>query len=76
MKATRTGPAAFLVEFETDEELREEYATNLSAGGLRLPTTEKVAPFSTLSVTEEAPGRELNAGNTRFHDRPRWCPRL
>ena len=50
MKTVRTGPLAFTVEFESEEELAAEARTNLSAGGLRLPTTEKVSVFSRLSL--------------------------
>lgn len=51
MQVTRTGSLAFKVEFETEDELREEYRTNLSMGGLRLLTDEKVALFSAVSLT-------------------------
>ena len=40
MNVTRTASAAFIVEFESEEELREEHRANLSMGGLRLATTE------------------------------------
>ncbi len=50
MKAVRTGPQAFTVEFESEEELAAEARTNLSSGGLRLPTKEKLAIFSRLSL--------------------------
>lgn len=56
MRAARTGPQEFTVEFDSVEELVAEHRTNLSAGGLRLPTAEKVALFSALSVTLRAPG--------------------
>jgi hypothetical protein len=55
MKVTRTASAAFTVEFETEEELREEHRANLSMGGLRLPTTEAVALNATLLVTLRGP---------------------
>ena len=38
------------MEFESEAELAAEARTNLSAGGLRLPTTEKIAVFSRLSL--------------------------
>ena len=38
------------MEFESEAELAAEARTNLSAGGLRLPTTEKLAIFSRLSL--------------------------
>lgn len=50
MKTVRTGPLAFTVEFESEEELAAEARTNLSAGGLRLPTAEKLSVFSRLSL--------------------------
>ncbi len=50
MRTVRTGPLAFTVEFESEEELAAEARTNLSAGGLRLPTAEKLAIFSRLSL--------------------------
>lgn len=51
MKITRTASAAFLAEFESEDELREEYRVNLSQGGLRLPTAETAPLHSTLLVT-------------------------
>ncbi|MFN7986868.1 MAG: hypothetical protein U0529_05315 [Thermoanaerobaculia bacterium] len=50
MRAVRTGPQAFTVEFDSEEELAAEARTNLSAGGLRLPTREKLALFARLSI--------------------------
>jgi len=50
VRTVRTGPLAFTVEFESEEELAAEARTNLSAGGLRLPTAEKLAIFSRLSL--------------------------
>ena len=50
MKTVRTGPQAFTVEFESEEELAAEARTNLSSGGLRLPTKEKLAIFSRLAL--------------------------
>jgi hypothetical protein len=51
MKVDRTAPGAFTVEFESDEELRDEHRANLSVGGLRLPTAERPLLYSTLVVT-------------------------
>jgi hypothetical protein len=51
MRVERTGPLAFTIEFESEDELRAEYASNLSAKGLRLGTAEKVANFATLTLT-------------------------
>lgn len=50
MKTERTGPAAFTVEFESEAELEAEARTNLSAGGLRLPTRERLALFAKLQL--------------------------
>src|SRR5258706_14665459 len=55
MKVTRTASAAFTVEFESEDELREEQRANLSMGGLRLATTETVALNATLLVTLRGP---------------------
>ena len=55
MRVSRTGPAAFLAELESEEELREEHRVNLSQGGLRLPTDETVALFAPLTVTLRGP---------------------
>jgi len=55
MKVTRTASAAFTVEFESEDELREEHRANLSMGGLCLPTTETVALNTTLLVTLRGP---------------------
>jgi len=51
LKCSRTGPTAFTVEFESGEELLREYRTNLSMGGLRLETPDRVALHSTLTIT-------------------------
>lgn len=50
MRTERTGPAAFTVEFESEAELEAEARANLSAGGLRLPTREKLALFARLEL--------------------------
>src|SRR4051812_33166461 len=55
MNVTRTASAAFTVEFENEEELREEHRANLSMGGLRLATTESVALNATLLLTLRGP---------------------
>jgi len=55
MKVTRTASAAFIVEFESEDELREEHRANLSMSGLRLATTETVALNATLLVTLRGP---------------------
>jgi hypothetical protein len=55
MIVTRTGVAAFTVEFESEEELREEQRTNLSVGGLRLITSETVAPQTAVTIALRGP---------------------
>jgi hypothetical protein len=64
MKVDRTAPGAFTVEFESEQELRDEHRANLSVGGLRLPTAERPALFSTLVATLRGVGgsqAEVNA---------------
>ena len=51
MKVTRTASAAFTAAFESEEELREEFRTNLMFGALALPTSEAIASDTTLLVT-------------------------
>jgi hypothetical protein len=55
MKVTRTASAAFTVEFDNEEELREEHRANLSMGGLRVVTSEAAALNATLLVTLRGP---------------------
>jgi hypothetical protein len=55
MKAERTGSAAFTVDFESEQELRDEHRTNLSFGALLIPAAEAVAPDTTLLVTLRGP---------------------
>ena len=55
MKTARVGPNAFSIDFETEEELREEHRTNLSQHGLRLPVPERPALFSPAEVTLRGP---------------------
>ncbi len=50
MRSVRTGPLAFTVDFESESELAAEARTNLSAGGLRLPTPERLPVFTRLSL--------------------------
>lgn len=56
MKADRTGLASFTVEFENEAELEAEIRTSLAAGGLRLPTRERLALFTRLSLVLRPPG--------------------
>jgi hypothetical protein len=55
VRVERTADAVFTAEFESEEELREEYRLNLSQGALRLPTAETVALHTTLLVTLRGP---------------------
>lgn len=51
MKVTRTASAAFTAEFESEEELREEFRANLMFGALALPTAESLPADSAVLVT-------------------------
>lgn len=65
MNVTRTGPAAYTVEFESEDELREEHRANLSVGGLRLLTAEPAAFNSAIAITLRGPwGGEATARGT------------
>lgn len=55
MRANRDASAGFTVEFESEQELREEHRTNLSFGALRVPTVETLALHTTLLVTLRGP---------------------
>ncbi|HEV7764523.1 MAG TPA: hypothetical protein VGQ76_05940 [Thermoanaerobaculia bacterium] len=55
MKITRTTAAAFTVELESEEELRNEHRVNLAHSALRLPTNESIALNTTLLVTLVGP---------------------
>jgi len=55
MIVTRTGAAAFTLEFESGEELHAEHGTNLTHGALRLPTIESVALYAPISVLLRGP---------------------
>ena len=55
MRAARTGPNAFTLEFESEDELREEHRANLSQGGLRLPVPDRPALFTPAEVTLRGP---------------------
>lgn len=55
MKVTRTASAAFTVEFESEQELRDEERDNLSVGGLRLRTAESIPLHTTLLLTLRGP---------------------
>lgn len=55
MKVKRNASASFTAEFESEEELQDEYRTNLSVGALRLPTVERVALHTRMQVTLRGP---------------------
>src|SRR5437588_5874008 len=55
MNVQRTAAAAFVAEFESEQELRDEHRDNLSFGALRLATTESVPLYTVLSVTLRGP---------------------
>lgn len=65
MKVERTGSGAFVAEFETEQELRDEHATNLSFGALSLRTGESVALHTPVDVMLRGPwGGEIAARAT------------
>jgi hypothetical protein len=55
MKAERTASAAFTVDFESEQELRDEHRTNLRFGALLIPTAETFALDTALLVTLRGP---------------------
>ena len=55
MIVERTSSAAFTAAFDTEEELRAEHETNLQAGALRLPTSERLSLHTKLTVTLRGP---------------------
>lgn len=55
MNVIRTAEAAFTATFETEEELREQHAANLSFGALSLPTGTVLPPDTPLAVTLHGP---------------------
>jgi hypothetical protein len=55
MNVQRTGAAAFLAAFASEEELRAEHRDNLSFNALRLPTEERVPLHTVLAVTLRGP---------------------
>ena len=55
MNVIRTAEAAFTATFETEEELREQHAANLSFGALSLATGTVLPPDTSLVVTLHGP---------------------
>ncbi|MEW6129748.1 MAG: PilZ domain-containing protein [Acidobacteriota bacterium] len=51
MKTVAITSEHFAVEFESEDELRIEYANNISAGGLLIPTSTELQPFSPMQLT-------------------------
>jgi len=51
MKVERTAATAFKADFESEQEVQDEYRTNLSFGALRLPTAESVATDTVVTLT-------------------------
>jgi len=65
VKAARTGPNAFTLEFDSEDELREEHRANFSQGGLRLPVADRPVLFSPAELTLRGPsGREARVKGT------------
>ena len=56
MKVDRTSDAAFIAEYETEQELRDDHRLNLSQAALLLPTAETVPVDAKLLVTLRGPG--------------------
>src|SRR5512140_1660110 len=56
MISTRTAPASFVLEFESEDEVRAEHAANIAHGALRLPTEEKVPLHTALAVSLRGAG--------------------
>jgi len=56
MKVKRISDSAFRAEFESEEELREEYRLNLSQGALRLATDHTAPLHATLLIMLLGPG--------------------
>jgi hypothetical protein len=57
MKTSQIGPQAFLLEFESEEELRAEERAHLSVGGLFLRPAGPLAPFVRVTVALRLHGR-------------------
>jgi hypothetical protein len=57
MKLSQTGPQAFLLEFESEEELRAEERAHLSVGGFFLQPAGPLAPFAKVTVALRLLGR-------------------
>lgn len=51
MRVSVDGSGGAVVEFESDEEFDAEYAGNIAAGGLAIPTAERLPEFTPLRLT-------------------------
>jgi hypothetical protein len=57
MKVSQAAPQAFILEFESEEELRAEERAHMSVGGLFLQTAGPLAPFTKVTVALRLLGR-------------------
>src|ERR1700687_1276601 len=57
MKLSQSGPQAFVLEFEDEEELRAEDRADLSGGGVFRPPAAPLPPFAKVTVTLRLTGR-------------------
>jgi hypothetical protein len=57
MKLSQIAPQAFILEFETEEELRAEERAHMSVGGLFLQPAGPLAPFAKVTVALRLLGR-------------------
>lgn len=55
MQVTCSSPGAYTIAFESEDELREEHRTNLSVGGVRLPTADALPLHSPVELTLRGP---------------------
>lgn len=56
MRVETLGSAAYLVEFESEAELREAERAHLAVGGMLLPTAEALAPDQAVALTLRVEG--------------------
>lgn len=65
MNVTRMAPNEFALEFDDEQEVREEHRINLAHGALRLPTADVVPLYTTLAITLRGPwGGEASVRGT------------
>jgi hypothetical protein len=57
MKLSQPAPRAFVLEFDSEDELRAEERSHLSAGGLYLTPAEPLPPFAKVTVELRLSGR-------------------